>query len=97
MALSLHTVTRIYGQVFGSPPFENGSGQANFSNVKAYPVAPLTYLPTNNLTIWPLANGVLIGNTYVYSVLELPATGLNQPSVKLATDQLASAVASSST
>jgi hypothetical protein len=94
MALSLHAVTRVYGQVFGTPPFENAAGTAVFTNVKPYPVAPLTYIPTNALTIWPLANGVLVGNTYVYSVLELPATGLNQPSVKLATDQSASSVAS---
>lgn len=97
MALSLHTVTRIYGQVFGTPPFENASGAATFTNVKPYPNAPLTYVPTNDLTIWPLANGVLVGNTYVYTVLELPPSGLNQPSVKLATDLLASVVASSAT
>lgn len=94
MALSLHTVTRIYGQVFGTPPFQNAAGAAAFTNVKPFPVAPITYVPTNSLTIWPLQNGVLVGTTYVYSVLELPPTGLNQPSVKLACDQSASAVAS---
>lgn len=93
MALSLHILTRIYGQVFGTPPFENAAGTAAFANVKPFPVAPLTYIPANTTTIWPLANGVLVGNTYVYSVLELPASGLNQPSVKLATDQSAVNVA----
>lgn len=93
MALSLHTLCRVYGQVFGTPPFQNAAGAAAFTNTKPFPVAPLTYVPTNALTIWPLANGVLVGNTYVYSVLELPPTGLNQPSVKLACDQSATAVA----
>jgi len=96
MALSLHTVCRVYGQVFGTPPFQNAAGAAAFTNSKPFPVAPITYLPTNNLTIWPLQNGIKVGNHYVYSVLELPPTGLNQPSVKLATDQSASAVASGS-
>jgi len=96
MALSLHTVCRIYGEVFGNPPFQNAAGAAALTNTKPYPVAPMTYVPTNELTIWPLANGVQMGsnNFYVYSILELPPTGTNHNSVKLATDQLASAVAS---
>jgi len=98
MALSLHTVCRIYGEVFGSPPFENASGAAAFTNTKPYPVAPMAYVPTNDLTIWPLANGVQMGPNgyYVYAILELPPTGANHNSVKLATDQSASAVASGS-
>lgn len=95
MALSNHLLTRVYGQVFGTPPFENAAGTAVFTNVKPFPVAPLTYIAGNGANIWPLANGVLVGNTYVYSVIELPPTGLNQPSVKLATDTSATNVASS--
>lgn len=93
MALSGHTLCRIYGIVQGNVPFQNAAGQASFSNVKAFPVAPNTYLPTAAMNIWPLANGVLVGNTYVYSVLELLPTGLNQPSIKFATDQSATSVA----
>lgn len=94
MALSLHAVVRVYGEVLSNPPFENAAGTSVLTSTKPYPVAPLTYIPTNDLKIWPLANGVLMGTTYVYSVLELPATGLNVHGVKLATDQSASAVAS---
>jgi len=93
MALSLHALVRVYGEVLSNPPFENAAGTAVLTSTKPYPVAPLTYIPTNDLKIWPLANGVLMGNTYVYSVLELPPTGLNVHSVKLATDQSATAVA----
>lgn len=96
MALSLHALVRVYGEVLSNPPFENAAGTAVLTSTKPYPVAPLTYIPTNQLTIWPLANGVQMGPNgfYVYSVLELPPTGLNVHSVKLATDQAASTVAS---
>lgn len=97
MALSVHVLTRVYGQVFGNPPFQNASGQTAFSNEKLFPVAPNTYLPTNPMTIWPLPNGYQVGrggvNYYVYSVLEFPATGLNQPSIKYITDKSAATLA----
>jgi hypothetical protein len=95
MALSSHTICRIYGQVFGTPPFETAAGATAFTNVKPFPVAPNAYLQTARMNIWPLPNGYLVGNTYVYSVLEITAEGLNQQSIKFATDQSATNVASS--
>lgn len=100
MSLSVHVLTRVYGEVFGSPPFQNSAGATAFSNVKAYPVAPNTYIPTNDLTIWPLPNGFNVGTQvpfYVYSVLELPPTGLNQPSKKFVTDKSAGTLATDAT
>lgn len=96
MALSLHALVRVYGEVQSNPPFENASGTAVLTATKPYPVAPLTYIPTNDLKIWPLANGVQMGpnNFYVYSILELPPSGLNVHGVKYATDQSATTVAS---
>lgn len=96
MSLSVHVLCRVYGVVEGQPPFQNASGQANFSRVKQFPVAPNTYVPTNNLTIWPLPNGFNVGVQapfYVYSVLELPPAGLNTQGVKLVTDKSASTLA----
>lgn len=96
MALSLHVLTRVYGTVFGTPPFQNAAGAAALTNTKTFPVAPNTYLPTNEMTIWPLANGVNVGVNspyYVYSVLEFPASGLNQPTVKYMTDKSAATLA----
>lgn len=95
MAIAAHVLCRIYGKVFGTPPFQNASGVAAITDVDPYPVAPNTYIPTANLTIWPLANGIQMGptNFYVYSVLELPPQGLNQQSIKLATDQSATTLA----
>lgn len=100
MALSLHALCRVYGEVFGSPPFETSAGVTAFSRVKNYPIAPNTYLPMTNATIWPLPNGFNIGTNvayYVYSVVELPPTGLNQPSTKYVTDQLAATLAAAAT
>lgn len=96
MALSLHVLARIYGEVLSNPPFENAAGTAVLTATKPYPVAPNTYTPTNSLTIWPLANGVQMGPNgyYVYSIMEVPASGLNTHSTKYATDKSAATLAS---
>lgn len=86
MAITQHVTTRIYGQVFGSAPFQNAAGASAFSNVKPYPAPPLASVAVAGANLWPLPNGILVGNFYVYSVIELPPAGLNQPTVKLATD-----------
>lgn len=89
MAILQHVTTRIYGQVFGTPPFQNAAGAAALTNTKPFPVAPNASIALAGVNLWPLANGVQMGpnNFYVYSILELPASGLNQPTVKLATDK----------
>lgn len=99
MSLSLHVLCRVYGQVFGTPPFQNSAGAAALTNVKPFPVAPNTQIPMNTATLWPLANGVQMGpnNYYVYSIIELPPTGLNQQTVKLATDKSVTTLASDAT
>lgn len=84
MAITGHVTTRVYGKVFGTPPFQTAAGVAAFSDVDVYPAPPLTTVAISNATIWPLANGVLVGNSYVYSVIEVPPAGLNQQGVKLA-------------
>jgi hypothetical protein len=89
MAITQHVTTRIYGQVFGTAPFQNSAGAAALANTKPYPAPPLTTVGISGAHIWPLANGVLVGNSYVYAVIELPPAGLNQPSVKLATSDSA--------
>lgn len=98
MAITGHVTTRVYGEVFGSPPFQNASGQAAFSNFKNYPIAPLTSVQLGNATLWPLQNGYQTpGGTYVYSVIEIQASGLNVESTKLATDTSVTNLTSSAT
>lgn len=97
MAITGHVTTRVYGQVFGTPPFQNAAGAAAFSNVKEYPAPPLATVTLQGANIWPLANGVLVGNSYVYSVIEMPPSGLNQPSVKLACKDSATVIVANAT
>lgn len=98
MANTGHVTCRIYGQAFGTPPFQNDAGtQSQFSNFKAFPVAPLANINTDNANLWPLVTGFWTGAFYVYSVIEQAPTGLNQPTIKLATDTSVSTLASSGT
>ena len=88
MSITAHVTTRIYGEVFGNPPFQNSDGtQSAVSNIKPYPVAPLTSVAvTPGANLWPLVSGLQVGNFYCYSIIEIPPTGTNHNSVKLATD-----------
>ena len=97
MAITGHVTTRVYGQVFGTAPFQNESGAAAFSDVKPYPAPPLAGVNIQGANIWPLANGVLVGNSYVYSVIEIPPSGLNQQGVKLACKDSASTIITNAT
>lgn len=87
MALINHITCRVYGEAFGSPPFQNEAGtQSAIDRFKQYPVAPLASVNLNNATIWPLVTGFWTGAFYVYSIIEQVATGTNHNTVKLATD-----------
>lgn len=85
MALTGRFPARIYGQVFGTPPFQNASGASAVDNIKSYPAPPLTSLPAN-CSLWPLPNGLQVGNFYCYTIIQVPPTGLNVNGANLATD-----------
>ncbi len=99
MAITAHVTTRVYGEVFGNPPFQNADGtQSAVSNIKAYPVAPMTSVAvTPGANLWPLVSGLLVGNFYCYSIIEIPPSGTNHNSVKLATDQSVTALIAAAT
>ena len=86
MAAAAHFSTRVYGEVEGNPPFQNGDGNAAFSRVKDWPTSAIVSFPTDGTSFFPLTNGVVVGGSYVYSVIELPPTGLNVHSTKYVTD-----------
>ena len=94
MAAATHFTARVYGEVEGSVPFQNGSGLAAFSRVKDFPSAQIASLPTTGTVVWALPNGFQMPNgSYVYSVIEVQATGLNAHSEKYVSDQSAAALA----
>ncbi len=97
MAITGHVTTRVYGQVFGTAPFQNSAGAAALSNVKPFPAPPITAVTLQGANIWPLANGVLVGNSYVYAVIEIPPSGLNVDGVKLATSDSATVLIANAT
>lgn len=98
MGILNHITTRVYGIVTGVAPFENAAGAAAVSSFKAYPIAPMASVPTTGVTFWPLANGLqTVSGYYVYTIMEIPPTGLNQQPIKLATDQSVTNIISNAT
>jgi hypothetical protein len=94
--MAVHFNARIYGEVFANPPFTNADNATAFSNTKDFPSGRLANFPTVGTTIWPLPNGVKVGNPgfYCYSIVEVAPTGLNVHSTKYASDSLAATIAS---
>jgi len=93
MAAAAHFSARIYGEVEGSVPFQDANGATSFSRVKTWPTATVASLPTTGTQFYTLPNGALVGNSYVYSVIEVQPTGLNVHSTKYVSDQSAAALA----
>lgn len=93
MAAAAHFSARIYGEIEGTPPFQNGSGATNFTRVKNWPTSGIVSLPTTGVGIFPLPNGTVVGGAYVYSVIEVAPTGLNVHSTKYVSDSSAATLA----
>lgn len=94
MAATSGFSARIYGEVQGSPPFTDNSGQTSFARVLPYNSAQIQSLPSSAAEIVGLPNGYQMpSGAYVYSVIMLPATGLNVHGAKLVTDLSVSTLA----
>lgn len=94
MAAAAHFSARIYGQVEGNAPFQDGNGAASFSRIKPFPTALVNSFPTAGVNIWALSNGVQMpAGQYVYSVIEVLPSGLNVHSDKYVSDQSAATLA----
>ena len=79
--ISARVAATVYGIVQGGPPYR---GADPFSRQITFPAAVVMSFPTADTLFHPTSQGVRFGNYYVYSVIEVPATGLNQPSTKYA-------------
>lgn len=81
MAAASHVTTWIYGMVQGGPPYR---GANPFARQITFPAQTSMSFPTAGTIFHPLSQGVRFGSNYVYSVIEVNATGLNEPSEKYA-------------
>lgn len=81
MAAAAHFTTWVYGLVQGGPPYR---GASPFARQITFPAQVSMSFPTEGTVFHPLSQGVRFGSNYVYSVIEINPTGLNQPSTKYA-------------
>lgn len=93
MAAAAHFTARIYGEVHGSAPFQDANGATSFDRAMPWATATVASLPTTGTQFYTLPNGALVGNSYVYSVIEVQPTGLNVHSTKYVSDQSVAALA----
>jgi len=94
MAVSAGFITRVYGEIEGAPPFTDNNGATAFSRVIPFNSTGIWSLPSTPVNIIPLANGFQMpSGSYVYSVIQLPPTGLNVHGTQLVTDTSAATLA----
>lgn len=88
MAAAAHVTAGIYGQVFGQPPFIGSNSTDAFTRLTQWDSPIQMSFPTTGAVFHQVTPGQQVGNTsnYIYSVIEVQATGLNQQSDKYATN-----------
>lgn len=79
MAAAAHLTAWVYGMIQGGPPYR---GSDPFSRQITFPAATQMSFPTEGTVFFPLSQGVRFGSNYVYSIIEVNPTGLNQPGDK---------------
>jgi len=85
--MAVHVTAGIYGQVWGQPPYIGTTSQDAFTNFTAWSAIQSISLPTTGTIFHPVSPGQQVGNSttnYIYSVIEVQPTGLNQQSTKYA-------------
>ena len=81
MSAAAHVTTWVYGTVKGAPPY---IGATPFAEQNTFSQQVSMSFPTSGTIFHPTTQGIRFGNNYVYSVIEVQPTGLNQPSNKYA-------------
>jgi hypothetical protein len=93
--MSVSFSVRPYGTVNEQPPY-NASATGNLPSVEATYTASqrgLASFPSATVNVWPISPGVLMNGVYCYSVIEVPATGLQQYSKKYVAKELVTTIA----
>lgn len=90
MAAAAHVTAGIYGEIQGQPPY---IGANPFSRQTNYSQPATLSIPTEGVIFHPISQGILFGNKYCYSIIEILPGGLQVHSRKLATDQTVATLA----
>lgn len=91
--VSANVTTWIYGQIQGAPPY---IGSSPFARQDTFSTPQRMAFPTEGTKFWPTSQGIRFGNYYVYSIVEVPPSGLNQQSQKFgSSDSVATLVTGS--
>ena len=79
MAAASHVTANVYGTIQGAPPY---IGANPFARQDTWSRGQVMSFPTEGTVFHPTTQGIRFGSNYVYSIIEVQATGLNQPSTK---------------
>lgn len=93
--MSVAFSVRPYGTVNQKPPY-NADGNGLMSSVLATYESDqrgLASFPSATVNVWPISPGVKMGGVFCYSVIEVPATGLQQYSEKYVVKELVTTIA----
>lgn len=94
--ISARVTANVYGMAEGSPPFGNNLGSPARIIDWAAPVS--MNFPTTGTVFHPVSPGIRVGNTsnYIYSIIEVQATGLNVHGNKYTSNQSVATLATNS-
>ncbi len=93
--MSVAFSVRPYGTVNQQPPYA-ADAIGNMASVQAtYTAAQrgLASFPSAAVNVWPISPGVKMNGVFCYSVIEVPATGLNLHSEKYVAKELVTTIA----
>jgi hypothetical protein len=91
--VSNRVATWIYGMVQGGPPY---IGSDPFARTIVFSEQVKMNFPTLGTVFHPTTQGIRFGSNYVYSVVEVNPTGLNQQSVKFGSSDSVATLATGS-
>jgi hypothetical protein len=95
--ISARVAANVYGMAEGSPPF--GTGLPSPTRLINWDTPVSMNFPTATTLFHPVSPGIQVGSTsnYIYSIIEVPATGLNVHSQKYTSNQSPATLATNST
>lgn len=75
MAAASHVTAGIYGTVAGAPPYVGTDSQNAFSTFYPWESPVQMSFPTASTIFHPVSPGQQVGSNYIYSVIEVQASG----------------------